>query len=65
MTVYIKGKTVNNHNITIRQEKFEDVYRVRDYDIKCECVDSDIIYPTYEKAKSRFYALCSKHKRGL
>lgn len=65
MTIYIKEKTVKNHSITIRQEKFEDVYRVRDYDIKCECIDSDNIYPSFEKAKSRFYSLCSKYKRGL
>ncbi len=65
MTIYIKEKTINKHNISIYQNKFESVYHVRDIEIGYNCADSDLIYPTFEKAKSRFYALCSKHKRGL
>ena len=64
MTIYIKSENVANHNITIRQEKFEDVYRVRDYDIKCECIDSDLIYPTFDKAKTRYNYLCRKYRKG-
>lgn len=63
MTIYIKEKTINKHNISIRQEKGESCYRVRDIEIGYNRADSDLIYPTFEKAKTRFYALCSKYKK--
>lgn len=62
MTMYIKEKTVNKHNISIRQEKDESCYRVRDIEIGYNAPDSDLIYPTLEKAKNRFNALCRKYK---
>lgn len=65
MTFYFKEKEVNNHIISIRQEKYENVFRVQDYDKEYNCIDSDIIYPDWKKANTRFNALCRKHIRRV
>lgn len=62
MTITFMSDTIRRHHIAIKQEKFSPSYHVIDYDIKAQRTDSERIYPTMQKAKTRYNALVRKYR---
>ena len=62
MTITFMSDTIRGHHIAIKQEKFSPSYHVIDYDTRAQRTDSDRIYSTMQKAKTRYNALCRKYK---
>lgn len=67
MTYTVKSEKLNNYHIEINQNKYESVYHCilsQTYDGDLYRSLSDLVYPTYKKALSRYNYLKRKIKNN-
>lgn len=68
MTITFATENVNNYNIYIEQDKYTTSFKVGASPIVseglCGFPVSELVYPTYDKAKRRYNYLRSKARKG-